>query len=1662
MAPYPQEPKMAPAETSPAVSDNDIVISGVSGMLPNCPSYQDFVESLYENKNLVGTNTRWTDISHPDLKAHCGTVGSVDVFDAQFFSVFYNLAKALEPTAKKLLEQSYQAIIDSGNCPVEFSGKKVGVYMSADTLETEYLCQSSNINLGLLGCSKTMFANRVSFWLNLKGPSITVDASSAGALVALEKARDAIITGVCEAAIVGCGKLVLLPQTSIMANRIRPLNDDGKTKCYDEAADGNSLSEAITVMFLQKYKDAKRVYAKLHHVKAQFSALSSNRDNITEESGFPRDSQLLSDFLDGFYEEAGVAPSLVEYVDGFGTACPEFDRMELVSLQDALCRNRATQLLVGSVTSNVGMTENASAACAIFKLLAAYQKGEIPATINCHRPRRDVPALCDGRMAIVTQNMPFNKSYTAVNCLSDSGINGHALLQGCFRPKDLSQYHSEIPYLIAVSGRLERSVEKLLDDFKTRPLDPEEIALVHSIHKRHTPNHLARGFGIYSIIENKTVTHVTTVEYYDGARRPLCFVFSGMGSQWIGMGTDLMRIPIFKLAIERCHKILEPKGVNLINIITTKDKEIFDNILHSFVGITAIQIGLTDVLTAIGLAPDLMIGHSLGELGCAYADGCLTAEQVILLSYVRGLVSVESQFIKGAMAAVGLGHVEISKICPHDIEVVCHNSSQSCTISGPYESVLAFVKELTQQGVFAKEVQCSNIAYHSSYISEAGPKFLHLSRLIVPEPMRRSERWISTSVPQERWAKPDACYSSAEYHTHNILNTVLFEEGLAHVPAHAVLLELAPHGLLQAILKRALPNTCCSLALTNRSQPDNALFALQTIGRLYVEGYDSDISALYPKIEFPVSTETRPLSHLVEWEHNEKWKVLVASKQTLKHCPELHLLVTVEDDEYKYLNGHYIEGVRVFPFAAMLVAVWDVVAMTAGHKKKKVSVKFSDVKLYSQPSLEDGTLLSLTVSVQRGSGRFEVFDDNCVLLEGYVFLIVSSKTSRQNEMITEGRYDTRIMERDDIYRIFFRNGYDYKDQFRSMAKVSYDLTQAEILWQNNWVTFIDGVLQTNALRYSQEGVSMPNWIKKIVIDVKSHLNQAINSGSTTLPATYCSIYNKTSCGGLTIEHIHYKSKPMLVRQSVTLNAFKFVPFYQNELNDVLASLSLTMQMVTEYLNKRKLNVLYVSDQNDHKYVNHIRSLIDIPLKIETEISMKTKTDILEARNVLQKPDVVIVINLLSDKKVIEAMYKLFDNNILMTSIGVEIKTLYPSALIKPLVGYGTEKNRVELVIFKPTDIAPHTSAVSVRNKSELSYLRTVCKELHSERKLLALSPYPPSCITKAMVANLRRENRDGHISLVSYDETNSLDNELENVPDMPFNALCHGVWGSDYFLPLKQEYVTNNNTVSLRCMQPGNLDTMYWTEIDDPVGLGIEVNVHYAGLSVIDSKKALAATPSFSSNSGFGMDFSGITASGERVMGLMAEGSASTKVRVRPELVWPVPAHWTLEEAATVPLAYVHAFYCLIIKGRLKRGMKILVHGGTGGLGQASISIALAYGCEVFATVSNMHKKRFLKKRFPELKDNHIGNSRDATFVDMLQAQNDDAAGCDVVISCVKGNLKQVTMKCCNGLGCTVDVTQLIDQENVEYGMNNIGPSRNYYFADLSSIINQNNYMEMR
>lgn len=302
-----------------------------------------------------------------------------------------------------------------------------------------------------------------------------------------------------------------------------------------------------------------------------------------------------------------------------------------------------------------------------------------------------------------------------------------------------------------------------------------------------------------------------------------------MGSQWPQMGSSLMSIPIFKQSVEKSHAILKPFGVDVLRILTDSEKTIFDDIICSFVGIAAIQIALVDVLVALELQPDYIIGHSVGELGCGYADGALSQEQMMLSAYYRGKASQSVDLIRGGMAAIGLGYNAIKDILPSDIEVACHNSADSSTISGPEESIHKFVAHLTSQNIFARAVNCSNIAYHSQYVSKVGNKLLEITKDLYP-PVRRSDKWLSTSVPQHLWSNPKNQMSNSEYYTNNLLSSVLFEETAALLPRNAIAIEIAPHGLLQAIVKRSMPNAV-HIPLTQRGNANNAAFFLSAIGK---------------------------------------------------------------------------------------------------------------------------------------------------------------------------------------------------------------------------------------------------------------------------------------------------------------------------------------------------------------------------------------------------------------------------------------------------------------------------------------------------------------------------------------------------------------------------------------------------------------------------------------------------------------------------------------------------------------------------------------------------------------------------------------------------------------------------------------------------------------
>lgn len=670
-----------------------------------------------------------------------------------------------------------------------------------------------------------MLANRISFTLGLQGQSFLIDTACSSSMYALDMAFTAMRNGECDAAIVGGANLLIHPYTSLQFARVGVLAKDGYCRPFDNSASGYVRSEVICVIFLQKAKDAKRIYAKVLYSKTNCDGYKT--EGITYPAG-----RIQQRLLSEFYDDVEIDPSTLAYLEAHSTGTVVGDPEECIAMDNIFCKKRKTPLLVGSVKSNVGHAESSSGVVSIAKVLLAFERREVAPNINFSVVRKGVKALEEGRLKVCTDITPLKGELIGISSFGFGGANAHVLLTGHTKQKINNGAPADsLPRLICWYGRTEEAVELALNSLTERPLDVEHVALLHNIQSTEEPGFVYRGFGIFTHEPDVNAICVNkSIQRFSGIKRPLVFMYSGMGSQWNGMGTSLLQIPVCRDSITKCHNTLKPYGVDLIDIITSNHPAMFDNSANSFIGIMVIQIALTDLLRSLKLEPDFLIGHSTGENGCSYADGSTSLEQTILLAFYRGLASNECKIVKGAMAAVGIGYRKIIGMLPPGIEVACHNSFDSSTISGPAKAVRDFVELLQSQGVFAKEVSCGEIPYHTKHIAPIGDRLRKYIERVIVKPKKRSAKWLSTSVPKNRWQLPENQLADTSYFVNNLLNNVLFEEVTATLPENSIVIEIAPHGLLQAIVKRSMPNAI-HVPLTQRGHPSVSTFALGAIGK---------------------------------------------------------------------------------------------------------------------------------------------------------------------------------------------------------------------------------------------------------------------------------------------------------------------------------------------------------------------------------------------------------------------------------------------------------------------------------------------------------------------------------------------------------------------------------------------------------------------------------------------------------------------------------------------------------------------------------------------------------------------------------------------------------------------------------------------------------------
>ncbi|KZC12654.1 Fatty acid synthase [Dufourea novaeangliae] len=1639
----------------------EVVITGVAGRYPECENMNKLRDNLMNKVDLITDNyARWR-LEHPEIPRDGGKLTRLEKFDAIFFGVHYKQAHTLDPMCRMLLEHAYEAIIDAGINPRLLRGSNTGVIIGSCISEAEktWFYEKLQANgFGITGCSRAMLANRISYFLGLHGPSYAIDTACSSSLVAFDQAYRLIRTGVCDQVIVGGANLCLHPYVSLQFARLGVLSTDCRSKSFDARANGYVRSEAVSVIFMQKAKAAKRIYATVVHTK-------TNCDGYKEQGiTFPA-SGIQKMLLENFYQECKLSPTCLSFLEAHGTGTSVGDPEELTAIDQALCKGRSTPLKIGSIKSNMGHTEPASGLCSVAKVIVAMESGLLPPNLHFQSPMNGMKCFEEGKVQVVTEPTPWNGGYVGINSFGFGGVNAHVLLKSFAKEKVNNGAPSDhLPRLAAVSGRTKAAVETLLNHVESIvPVDAEYVRLFHEIHSENIAGHTFRGYTVVG--SNVFEKPPREIQEFSGMIRPIWFVFSGMGSQWPGMGESLMRFPVFVEAIRKCDAALKPFGVDIVRIITNKDKRTFDNILNSFVGIAAIQIGLVDLLTSVGIVPDNIIGHSVGELGCAYADGCFTAEQMVLSAYSRGLASIETEMIHGSMAAVGLGYEDINDLCPPDIEVACHNGPDSSTISGPAESMKKFVAELQANKIFAKEVPCSNIAYHSRYIAAAGPKLLTYLKKVIPEPKARTSKWLSTSVPRNQWSSPEAQLSSAEYHTNNLLNSVLFAETSTMIPKDAITIEIAPHGLLQAILKRSLDPNVTNVPLTQRGHNE-----------------------IYPPVQFPVSRSTPMISPHIKWEHSDDWFVPVYTQRQRITTSERVLDIVLKDENYEYMAHHVIDGRNLVPATGYLILVWETISMLEGKLYDEVPVVFENIKFERATTIPKDGGVRLTVMIHRGSGTFEISEDTTTVVTGQIRKINNPSQEMIPAKLLPEIDDEEDLTVTDIYKELKLRGYEYAGVFRGLKSATIKGTKGHIAWMKNWAAFMDNMLQIKLLGFDTRALYVPTAIRKIVIDIKRHNDKVRNFTEETidLPVYVYNDYDAIVSGGIEIRGLQANAIQRRKIMAVpVLEEYKFVAHRDKAEVSLEEMIVLSSQIALEsnlITNPKIIELINHEDNLPAEEVlapTFLKVLGDQPMIRPSTIlaadsdrcekfSLPENVTVIEPNKLPEDSSIFMAVayDILTKKKqhfLDQLLLATVDNGFILTR-----ETTVNGSTYRHLQGYELnvvlEKsyNGQTLLLLKKQEKPPQRTEVVYVNNDEFSWLNKVKEVLKNEEgkksnerdvRMVLVAEGDPENGALGMVKCLRREPNGEIVKTVIIQDENAPKFSL-NDPfyaeqldiDIGINILRPGkVWGTYRHLPLpalKPVAVTNGYAnIKIR----GDLSSLQWVEgAIEPNSKNKDrlIKVVYSSLNFRDVMLATGRLmpEAIVKNREFnecliGFEFSGIDASGRRVMGFAESRAISNIVLLTDYNLFTVPDGWSLEDAATVPSAYLTVFYAFYYFGKLNRGEKVLIHSGSGAVGQAAINVALSEGCEVFTTVGSPEKRRFIRETFPSIDDDHIGNSRDTSFEQMVMTHT-HGMGVDIVLNSLAEDKLQASVRCLGYHGRFLEIGKFDLAANNHLGMN--------------------------
>lgn len=760
-------------------------------------------------------------------------------FDAGFFGIGPNEALAMDPQQRVLLEVSWEALERAGIDPTSLRGSATGVF--AGVIHAGYggEVKGELEGYGLTGSTLSVASGRVAYVLGLEGPAVSVDTACSSSLVALHLAAQSLRSGECDLALVGGVTVMATPGGFVEFSRQRALAADGRCKAYAAAADGTSWAEGAGVLVVERLADAQRLG---HDVLAVVRGSAVNQDGasngLTAPNG-PSQQRVIRAAL----ANAGLGVADVDVVEGHGTGTTLGDPIEAQAILATYGQDRPEPLWLGSIKSNLGHSSAAAGVAGVIKMVLAMQHGMMPKTLHVDAPTPHVDWSA-GAVSLLTEARPWlapgRPRRAGVSSFGISGTNAHVILEQAPAPEAVvpEPFTGPVPWVLsarspaALANQARRLSAKARSD--DRPVDVGwSLVSTRSLFEHRAVVVGTEGAQFQEALAG-LAAGTPSRDVAVGRTRPLgqtVFVFPGQGAQYLDVGRALHeRFPVFAKAFDAAADALNGHlRLPLQQVIWGTDAAVLESTEFAQPALFAVEVALAALLQSWGVVPDLVLGHSVGEIAAAHVAGVFSLEDAARLVAARGRLMAALP-AGGVMVAVAATEAEAVAELGPGAGIAAVNAPDAVVISGEAAAVDAAVQTLAARGRRVHRLAVSH-AFHSALMEPiVGDLVAALAGLAVSEP-----RVSLLSNVTGQLAGPG--YGSAEYWAEHVRRPVRFADSVRQAESLGakVFVEVGPSGGLMPLAEQSLATepVAATLLAKDRPEVESLLIAL---GRLFTAG----------------------------------------------------------------------------------------------------------------------------------------------------------------------------------------------------------------------------------------------------------------------------------------------------------------------------------------------------------------------------------------------------------------------------------------------------------------------------------------------------------------------------------------------------------------------------------------------------------------------------------------------------------------------------------------------------------------------------------------------------------------------------------------------------------------------------------------------------------